>query len=381
MERVTLEIIRASTPAGVAGDEYRITHGVCILRDANDRLLAQCKSLATTWVLGLRRTRDHGCWRRLRQVVSDFAPDVVEALSTGTWIDTVRATRGRKRPRLVLSFHGQTSLAPIGWWRRWLNRRAAARADVVLSVSKEAAGRLCQEWGLPADKVRTIPNGVDVRRFRPPADMDERLRVRGKLNVPATGPLAICVANLVPIKAIDVLLDGWRGVVASQPSACLLIVGQGPMREQLLQLAEQLQLGTAVRFLGDRDDVPALLRAADLFVLSSRYEACSMATLEAMASGLPVVSTAAGGNGELVIPGKTGWLVEADRADLLSDAVVAALADESVRQRYGQAALATALDRHTLEGCARQYAMLYRSLAFSNGQALPAPVEEPECAG
>lgn len=380
MERCLLELMRASTPVGGAGESCRVTHGVCILRAADDRLFSQCKSLATTWVLGRRKTRDWSCWKQIRQVVSDFEPDVVEALSTGAWVDAARAVGRSRSTKLALVFHGRIDTVPAGRIRRWLNRWAARRAATVISVSREAADRMIKEWHFPAAKMITIPNGVDVNRFHPADDADERLRVRRKLGIPDASKLAICVANLVPVKAVDVLLDAWRQLVTQQLDARLLVVGDGHLRNDLQKLAENLGCRNSVLFPGSRDDVPALLRAADLFVLSSRYEACSMALLEAMASGLAAAVTDVGGNRELVEPGRTGWLVPPERADLLAQSLMAALDDDHRRTQFGQRARAVVMERHDLEACARQYSMIYHSLTSPQNKRVAKAPEDSECA-
>ncbi|MGQ9650472.1 MAG: glycosyltransferase [Phycisphaerae bacterium] len=380
MERFLIELMRASTPVGGAGEACRVTHGVCILRAADDRLFSQCKSLATTWVLGRRKTRDWSCWKQIRQVIRDFEPDVVEALSTGAWVDAARAVGRSRSTRLSLVFHGQIDTVPAGRIRRWLNRWAVRRAATVISVSREAVDRMIKEWHIPAAKMVAVPNGVDVNRFHPASSADERLRVRRRLEIPDGSKVAICVANLVPIKAVDVLLDAWRQLSADQRDARLLLVGDGPLRRDWQNLAETLGCHHSVSFLGNRDDVPALLRAADLFVSSSRYEACSMAILEAMASGLAVVVTDVGGNGELVEPDRTGWLVPPDRADLLAQSLAAALNDDQTRMRFGQTARAFVMERHDLEACVRQYSTIYHSLTLPHSKRPATASEESECA-
>lgn len=380
MERVMIEIMRASTPVGGAGEGCRVTHGVCILRGADDRLLSQCKSLATTWVLGCRKTRDWGSWKRLRQVVRDFEPDVVEALSTGAWVDAARAAGRRRQTKLVLTYHGQVDTAPLGRLRRWLNRWAAKRAAAVVSVSREAVDRMVKEWGVPSGKIVTLPNGIDVNRFRPANNADEQARIREKLGVPKDAKVVACVSNLMPIKALDVLLDAWRRLPSDMRSVRLLVIGDGPMRGELKKIAGQIGCGDSVMFLGNREDVPALLRAADLFVLSSRYEACSIAVLEAMSCGLASVVTDVGGNGELVEPGKTGWVVPPDRADLLAQHIAGALKDDPTRSLYGQKARTVVMEHYNLDDCARKYATLYHSLVLRGDKRAPASTEESACA-
>ncbi len=364
MEHLVARLICAD-PQETPGQEEGtpLTHGLCVLRDGDEQLLAACRQHAPTWVLGRpNRGRDRLAWWRLRRVIRVFRPDVVEALSTGVWLDAVLATRGLCRPRLVLSFHGRTDLAPLSATRRRLNAWCARRADAVVTVSRESAERLVREWGMPPSHMHTIPNGLDLDRYRPVASRDEQRQIRHELGLPVEPPLALCVANMVPIKALDVLMHAWRQVRMMHRSAELLVAGDGPLRDELQREATAVGCGSCVRFLGSRPDVDRLLRAADVFVLSSRYEACSIAVQEAMASGLPVVATDVGGTGELVAPAETGWLVPADRAEQLAERLQVALADEPMRRRMGRAARDIAVQRFGLDRCIEQYASLYAKL-------------------
>lgn len=229
-----------------------------------------------------------------------------------------------------------------------------------MAVSCEAARMLQSEWGIPARKIRVIFNGVDTERFRP-----RQGHRTTHPEFPACTPadhIVACVANFLPIKSIDTLLRNWRRVVMADRRAKLWLIGDGPLRGSLTQLVDTLHLRDHVDFLGRREDVPDLLRAADLFVLPSQYEASSNAALEAMATGLPIVAFDVGGMSELIRPNYTGWLVPADAPGQLADTLLAALIDRSVRQRVGQAARRAVLEEHTLADWIDHYNSLYHNL-------------------
>jgi glycosyltransferase involved in cell wall biosynthesis len=371
MERAAIRLICGGagvSPAFAEAPAPALTHGLCILRDADQELLAQCRARARIWLLGERAARPRRLssgWR-LRKVIRRFRPDVVHARTTGTWPDAALATRGLTQVRLLLSFHGKTHLLPPNLKRRLLNRWAAARADAVLAVSVESAEYMQQEWGVPQAKLTVIHNGVDTDRFRPAASKDEIRGIRSQLGLEAGDPVVVCVANLVPIKGHNVLLRAWSRVVANQPAARLLLIGDGPLRGELQALAWNLGCRRSILFTGARPNVPELLRAADLFVLPSRYEACSNAILEAMATGLAVVACEAGGNPELVAPGLTGWLVPPDAAEPMAERILAALGDEAARQQAGHAARQQAATAHTQAAWLSACVELYASLAISS---------------
>ena len=161
------------------------------------------------------------------------------------------------------------------------------------------------------------------------------------------------------------LIRAWQQVSARQPAARLLLVGDGPLRDSLQALAWELGCRDSVLFAGARENVPDLLRAADLFVLPSHYEACCNAILEAQASGLPVVACDTGGNPELIDSGATGWLVRPGSPDALAEGILAVLADDQLRRRIGRAARDQAVAACGEAAWLEAYNSLYLSLAIT----------------
>lgn len=369
MERATVNLIRGFSQQQVQDDEtYATTHGVCVLQGGNDQLLAEFHSLAPTWVLDDRPCHSKPSRRWMRKavgkIIDEFCPDIVHARSTGIWFDAATAMLGRRDIRLLLSFHGITHLEPLGWRRRQINRWATSRADAVLAVSSEAADMMHHQWGVPKHKLYTVPNGVDIHRFRP-VDDETRNRIRCELDLEHDDHIVVCVANLLPIKTIDVLLEAWRKVSMVDPHARLLLAGDGPLRSELTSLAQHLRCASTVRFLGSRADVPQLLQAADLFALPSRYECSSNATLEAMASALPVIAFDAGGMRELIEPHHTGWLVALDQPHEFAQTMIAALLDRAGRQRIGQASRQTVVEHYSFERWVERYSAVYHQMVDS----------------
>lgn len=185
---------------------------------------------------------------------------------------------------------------PYGWYQ-WtystlhstLEQRVLPRAEVVVAVSRKVKRELV-ESGVPASQVQVIHNGVDLDRFRPgPAD-------RSALGLPVDEPLAFFAGDIqTPRKNLDSVLRALVDV----PGLHLAVAGTTD-RSPFPALADRLGVANRTHFLGFRDDVPDLMRAADLFAFPSRYEACSLVLLEAMASGLPVVTASTTGGAELV---------------------------------------------------------------------------------
>src|SRR5207249_5085712 len=156
-------------------------------------------------------------------------------------------------------------------------------------------------------RVTVIYTGVDLAPFRaPPVD---RAEVRAELGVPADACVVACVARLVPPKAHDVLLSAAARVLDAAPRARFLLIGDGPLAAPLREKARSLGIAGGVVFAGAREDVPRILRACDVSVLSSSREGFSVVVVESFGAGLPVVATDVGGNAEAIEEGSSGFLV------------------------------------------------------------------------
>jgi glycosyltransferase involved in cell wall biosynthesis len=150
------------------------------------------------------------------------------------------------------------------------------------------------------------------------------------------------------------------------PNACLLLVGEGPLREELEARAADLGIAGRVRFMGFRDDVPRILGALDCFALPSLSEGLSIATIEAMAAGLPVVVTASGGPRDLVEHGGTGLVVPPGDASALSAAIAAIRGDPDLARRLGAAARRKA-EAFDVRSMVQKYERLYREVLSDSG--------------
>jgi len=218
---------------------------------------------------------------------------------------------------------------------------------------------LVEEEHLPEEKVVVIPNGVDTDRFAPVADADA---VRGELAIDATAPVVSIVAALRPEKNHELFLEMARRVSDKLPDARFLIIGDGPRREALVQRAEALGIARHVLFLGSRDDVPRLLSATDVFVLTSHNEASPVSILEAMSVGRPVVATDVGSIREVVADGQTGFLVEPGNADQIAGRVCDLLREPLRCQSMGAAARERVVQRWSIDVMVHGYEQMLQSL-------------------
>lgn len=223
--------------------------------------------------------------------------------------------------------------------KRALARLTAAKVDRRVAVSAHVAATVAAAEGAPLDTIEVIPNAVDVVRFAP----GDRDAARLALRLPPETTAIACVARMAREKGVDVAL---RALAQLGRDATLLIVGDGPDAGACAQLALQLGVLRSVRFLGLRDDVERVLAACDQAWVPSRAEAFGLAAAEAMAAGLPVIASRAGGLPEVVADGTTGLLVPPDDPAALA-AAARSLVDDRDRAREmglrGRARAATLL--------------------------------------
>lgn len=238
------------------------------------------------------------------------------------------------------------------WSDRLVYRRLVRRA-VAISPAVE---RLLREGGVPPDTIRTICSSVDPGRFAVAGDV--RARLRRELGVDDDTVLLLGVAQLSRRKGFDVLLDALAAAPPAGPWR-LVLAGDGPERPALAEQVGRLGLAERVTLPGPRDDVPALLAAADLFVMPSRAEGLGVAALEAMAAGRPVLASAVGGLADVVVDGETGWLVPPEDAAELGAALAAAVGDGAERVRRGTAGAARVAERFSAAGMVAAYRALY----------------------
>jgi glycosyltransferase involved in cell wall biosynthesis len=251
-----------------------------------------------------------------------------------------------------------------------LQRHAYRCAHGVVANSEAAAGQLRLE-GISANRIHVIPNGIEIVRY------DARRGVRPVTTI-------VTVANLRSEKAHEVLLHAARRLAARHRALRYLIVGDGPRRTELMALATSLGLNAQVTFVGHRDDVPALLAQADLFVLPSRSEAFPNGAMEAMAAGLPVIASRVGGLVDLIEDGRTGILVSPAEPPQFAAAIEELVLNPERAFALGSAARDEVARRYSFERMVGAFEQLYftqlaaagsrahgRAGAFRNAQGRP----------
>ncbi len=289
--------------------------------------------------------RPRTIWR-LARLFRQHAFDVVHTHDDKPLLYGALAAKLARIPRLIHTHH-HGHLAHMTPRQRRLVAWTGRLPHVFVCVSKSSALHL-RETGLPAAHITTIWNGIDLEKY--PYETPQ-----------VTGP-AVTVARLSAEKDIANLLRGAALVVTSAPDFRLEIAGDGPLRDELLQLSASLNLEAHVRFLGEISDIPGLLGRARFFVLPSQTEGISLTILEAMARGLPVLASDVGGNPEVIQNGRTGLLVPAKDPIALAGAMLRLWNEPQEGISLGQAGRRRVEEYFDIRRMIAQYERLYQGL-------------------
>ncbi|WP_373652600.1 glycosyltransferase [Schlesneria sp. DSM 10557] len=242
-------------------------------------------------------------------------------------------------------------------WHGWIDRWTNFLVQTNVCVSRGVAEFSATQGGLSPRKLVVIPNAVEADKFKgiPAADLT-------KLGIPASSRVCISVGRLECQKGFDVLVDAISRIKPLPADVYFLIVGDGPDADRLGQQVERLGLERQIRFLGRRDDVPELLAASQLFILSSRWEGMPNVVLEAMAAGLPVVATEVEGIAELIQDSVNGVTVRPGEAPPLAAAIESCLARPEFLASAGFESQHMIQKRFTPSVAVSSYAQIYREL-------------------
>jgi glycosyltransferase involved in cell wall biosynthesis len=290
--------------------------------------------------------------RRLASLLREQQAEIVQTFLFHANVLGARAERLAGVPHVT----GLRVADPRRWRisvERWATRSAAQHVCVSQSVAD-----FYRQRGFDAQKLVVIPNGIDVARWRdaPPAELSQ-------FGIPPGQRAIIFVGRLHEQKGLAPLFAHLRSLFQKLPGHDLLLVGDGPQRSQLTALAQQLEIADLVHFAGWRSDVHAILAAADLLVLPSRWEGMPNAILEAMAAGKPVVAAPAHGVVELLGDAADEQVVSIESGELFHERIATILSDPKLAARLGTRNQERAIQQFSIGFSVSQYDRLYAQLA------------------
>ena len=321
-------------------------------------------SRADVEVIALHKAAGHGIWLypALYRLFRRLRPAIVHTRNLAA-LEAVVPARLAGVPVCIHGEHGREIDDLDGSRRRyrWMRRAYRPFVDQYVALSEDLARYLTQAVRIPAGRVTQLCNGVDANRFavatgptQPPADWPFTraehwvLGTVGRM-APVKNPVALARAFVRALQLAPELAGRLR----------LAIVGDGSQRSEVDAVLAAAGASRLAWLPGERTDIPALMRGFDAFVLPSLAEGISNTVLEAMASGLPVIATAVGGNVELVSPGRTGLLVPPADDDALARAILALAGDRGAAVAMGRAARLEVERRFSLDAMVAAYQQLY----------------------
>lgn len=312
-------------------------------------------------ILGKRWKFDPATLRGLRTALLKFNPDIVH-----TWLFAANAYGrliggGRPLWKTVVSERCVDSWK--AGWQLWLDKRLINRTDRLVGNS-ESVAEFYREQGFPADRITVIPNGIDL----PERPTEGREKLLKELELPRDAKLIGHVGRLAKQKRVDDLVWAIQLLRQADERACLLIIGDGPERDALIQRVEAFECHKHVRFLGHRSDAARLLSLLDVYWLGSDFEGMSNSLMEAMAAGVPVVVTDIPPNRELVQHDRQGYLVNVGDGVGFAQFTNRLIQNEDLARQFGDAGRLRMEHEFSIDTMVQSHATLYRELC-ANPQA------------
>lgn len=336
----------------VSLDQTRFRSVVCLFRPGWLGDVCRDANLPT-YVVGMKGAVDRHWFKNVADLLKKERVDAIHAHeftanAYGTALGKLVNTP------VVATIHGKNYYCEQV--KRRIAYRWVSRVSTMVAVSDDLRQFLVERVGIAQERVRVIYNGVDVST---PSDPVQIASVRSELGLGRWETVIGAVGSLYPVKGHSYLIRALPSILKEYPKVLLLIVGRGELENELKAEVVGLNLQDHVRFLGFRNDVHTLLSAMDIFVMPSLSEGLSMAILEAMAAGLPVVATKVGGNPEIVQDGETGFLVPPENSDLLAERVVDLLRNPRRARDFGDRGKRRVTERFSLSAMVDAYQGCY----------------------
>jgi glycosyltransferase involved in cell wall biosynthesis len=334
--------------------------------------VAEAQDVPVTLIPHLHReispVRDLLATFRLARIIREQRPHILHThtAKAGAVGRVAAVLAGRARPPIVVhTFHGHVLRGYFGRFRtaifRGLERLLAHVADTLIAVSPEVRDDLVAMRVAPASKFTVIRLGIELDE-RVAAAQEARERTRRVMSIPDERFVVGWIGRMTGVKRAGDVLRSFKLLRDRGIDACLCMVGDGPEREQVEQLASELGIVRDCLFPGYQEDVGPFFAAFDVFLLPSGNEGTPVTAIESLASGCPVVATRVGGVPDVVRDGEDGFLVELGDLDALAARLAELAADPELRARMGAAGRARVLPRYAVERLIDDVDGLYRRL-------------------
>ncbi|MBI3780859.1 MAG: glycosyltransferase [candidate division NC10 bacterium] len=295
---------------------------------------------------------------RLVLFIKRERPDIIHCILFWAYIIGTYAAKMAGVPIVIASRRGLGHFKANKPHDLFLERLANQMTDLIVANSEAVKEDVIREEKVEPSRIRVIHNGVDLSLY----DVQPETALRTSLGIPERARVIGVVANLIHYKGHGFFLRACQEIKRKHPATKFLLIGEGPLRGELMALAKGLELESDVLFLGSRPDVPRLLALMDVVVLPSLEEGFPNAVLEAMAARKPVVASRVGGVPEAVVHGETGILVPPKDPAALAEAIRWLLEHPVEAARFGEAGRHRVAERFDLSTMVLQYEVVYERL-------------------
>lgn len=313
--------------------------------------------------------------RSLSRLTGYIKADVYEAHTVSGYGFFEAASKQEPKKPLIQTIHGvlmdefiksSISMFPtlrsklsryIMWYLSQVEKRSAEKATLVVTVSEYSAKKIVQLYNIDEGKIRVVPNGVDVEKFKPTDTCEE---FKQKISVEGQ-QVVLFVGRLVPRKGLHFLIEAAEEILRDYKETMFVLVGEGPMKAPLTSYSKRRGIQNHFLFIGDLPDseLPLIYNSADVFALPSLQEGQGMVLLEAQATATPVVAFNRGAVNEVVLEKETGFLVEPDSHEM-ADAISHLLTSEALRVKMGEKGRRFICSNFTWDMCAESMLKVYR---------------------
>ena len=343
-------------------DAQRFKHSICCI-DSIGPMAERIKQPVSIFSMEKGNKRDYLISLKIARLINRVKPDIVH---TRNWsaIDGVIGARLAGKRAVIHGEHGRESTDPEGKnvKRKKIRKALNPWISRFVAVSNELKHWLIHDVGISPEKMTQIINGVDTDTIKPP---ENRAQSKSEMGFSPDTFVVGIVGRLDPVKDHETLLRAFKIAHERHNSSklALIIIGAGPLDEELKAIAGKLDISDIVKFTGERDDVMQLYNCMDVYVLPSVAEGISNTILEAMASGLPVIASNVGGNLELVDQKRTGFFFSPGKCEELARLFGRYLDNDSLVREHGLNSRKRVVSEFSIHNMTDKYAALYESFS------------------
>lgn len=351
LQRVILDLCK-----NISRDRFEVS--VCCLRQKSEFAEEiEAQGIPVILLPQKKKGTDYLSFLKLYRILKSKRPDIIHLHNSQPLIDGTISALMAHKPKIVYTDHARDF--PDKQRIMFIEGILSKFVNQIVGVSDHTAKNLMKYERMNPKKIVTIVNGIDEKKYRININ---KAKKKEELGITRFGPIIGLFGRLCSQKGIIYLLRAAPDIIKHYPNLLVLIVGEGPLRESLEIESEKLNIGGNVKFVGPRLDIPEILSILDVYVLSSLWEGLPLVLLEAMAAGIPIVTTRVGGIPSVIMNDDSGILVEPRRPDLLGQAIVNVLSDKKIAKRLAKNAYIRFRKDFTVEKMLRRYEDIYESL-------------------